>query len=131
MPPTLPQFRARLAAAACLIALGLWILRSFLVPLAWAVILGIATWPLHARLRRALDPARGETFLWTTLLGILLGGILLGGIETFGLLGLFLGPTVMAILMSVWRDCAALEPADSQCSAATALEPAANPPTAG
>lgn len=37
-------------------------------------------------------------FLWT-LFGIL------GGIETFGLLGLFLGPTVMAILMSVWRDC--------------------------
>lgn len=36
-------------------------------------------------------------FLWT-LLGIL------GGIETFGLLGLFLGPTIMAVLMSVWRD---------------------------
>jgi predicted PurR-regulated permease PerM len=37
-------------------------------------------------------------FIWT-LLGIL------GGIETFGLLGLFLGPTIMAILISVWRDC--------------------------
>ncbi len=36
-------------------------------------------------------------FIWT-LLGIL------GGIETFGLLGLFLGPTIMAILISVWRD---------------------------
>ncbi len=33
-----------------------------------------------------------------TLLGIL------GGIESFGLLGLFVGPTVMAILISVWRD---------------------------
>lgn len=36
-------------------------------------------------------------FLWT-LLGIL------GGVENFGLLGLFLGPTVMAVLMSIWRD---------------------------
>ena len=36
-------------------------------------------------------------FLWT-LFGIL------GGIESFGFLGLFLGPTIMAVLMSVWRD---------------------------
>ncbi|HEY0526648.1 MAG TPA: AI-2E family transporter [Stellaceae bacterium] len=36
-------------------------------------------------------------FLWV-LLGIL------GGLETFGLLGLFLGPAVMAALISLWRD---------------------------
>jgi len=36
-------------------------------------------------------------FIWT-LLGIF------GGMETFGLLGLFLGPTIMAVLMSIWRD---------------------------
>jgi len=36
-------------------------------------------------------------FLWT-LLGIF------GGMETLGLLGLFLGPTLMALLMSIWRD---------------------------
>ncbi|MGZ8095717.1 MAG: AI-2E family transporter [Methylosarcina sp.] len=36
-------------------------------------------------------------FIWT-LLGIF------GGLENFGLLGLFLGPTLMAILMSIWRD---------------------------
>ena len=36
-------------------------------------------------------------FVWT-LLGIF------GGMETFGLLGLFLGPTLMAVLMSIWRD---------------------------
>ncbi len=36
-------------------------------------------------------------FLWT-LLGIF------GGLENFGLLGLFLGPTVMAIVISIWRD---------------------------
>lgn len=38
-------------------------------------------------------------FLWV-LVGIL------GGIESFGLLGLFLGPALMAILMMVWRDVA-------------------------
>lgn len=36
-------------------------------------------------------------FIWT-LLGIF------GGIENFGLIGLFLGPTAMAIAMSIWRD---------------------------
>ena len=36
-------------------------------------------------------------FLWV-LLGIL------GGVETFGLLGLFLGPAVMAALILLWRD---------------------------
>lgn len=36
-------------------------------------------------------------FLWV-LLGIL------GGLENFGLLGLFLGPVVMAALISLWRD---------------------------
>jgi predicted PurR-regulated permease PerM len=36
-------------------------------------------------------------FLWV-LLGIL------GGVETFGLLGLFLGPAVMAALILLWRE---------------------------
>ncbi len=36
-------------------------------------------------------------FLWT-LLGIF------GGMEAFGMLGLFLGPALMALLMSIWRD---------------------------
>jgi len=36
-------------------------------------------------------------FLWV-LLGIV------GGLETFGLLGLFLGPVVMAALISLWRE---------------------------
>jgi predicted PurR-regulated permease PerM len=44
-------------------------------------------------------------FLWV-LLGIL------GGLEEFGLLGLFLGPTVMAALIALWREwiAAAREP---------------------
>lgn len=36
-------------------------------------------------------------FLWV-LLGIL------GGLESFGIIGLFLGPAVMAALISLWRD---------------------------
>ena len=36
-------------------------------------------------------------FIWV-LLGIL------GGIETFGLLGLFVGPAVMAALILLWRE---------------------------
>ncbi len=36
-------------------------------------------------------------FLWT-LIGIL------GGLETFGLVGLFLGPVIMAALLTIWRD---------------------------
>jgi predicted PurR-regulated permease PerM len=45
----------------------------------------------------------GETripFLWV-LLGIL------GGVESFALLGLFVGPAIMAALVSLWRDLAA------------------------
>jgi predicted PurR-regulated permease PerM len=33
-----------------------------------------------------------------TLLGIF------GGVESMGLIGLFLGPTLMAVLISFWRD---------------------------
>jgi predicted PurR-regulated permease PerM len=36
-------------------------------------------------------------FLWV-LLGIF------GGLESFGLLGLFLGPTVLAVLLALWRE---------------------------
>ncbi|MBI0536236.1 AI-2E family transporter [Roseomonas sp. KE2513] len=41
-------------------------------------------------------------FLWV-LLGIL------GGVESLGLLGLFLGPAVMAVLVMLWRDAAGTE----------------------
>jgi predicted PurR-regulated permease PerM len=36
-------------------------------------------------------------FIWV-LLGIL------GGVESFGLLGLFLGPAIMAALILLWRE---------------------------
>jgi predicted PurR-regulated permease PerM len=46
-------------------------------------------------------------FLWA-LLGIL------GGLETFGIVGLFLGPAVMAALISLWRDWADIAAPDDQ-----------------
>jgi predicted PurR-regulated permease PerM len=39
-------------------------------------------------------------FLWV-LLGIF------GGLETFGLIGLFLGPAIMSVLIAMWREGAA------------------------
>lgn len=58
-------------------------------------------------------------FLWV-LLGIL------GGVTTWGLLGLFLGPAIMAALMSIWRDWAEPAPAPAaRPAAATAHPPAA------
>jgi predicted PurR-regulated permease PerM len=42
-------------------------------------------------------------FLWV-LLGIF------GGLESFGLLGLFLGPAVMAALLALWREWSAPAP---------------------
>jgi len=39
------------------------------------------------------------------LVVVLLG--IVGGLETFGILGLFLGPTLLAVMVSVWRELAA------------------------
>jgi predicted PurR-regulated permease PerM len=44
-------------------------------------------------------------FLWV-LLGIL------GGLESFGILGLFIGPAVMAALISLWREWTDIAPAE-------------------
>jgi len=41
-------------------------------------------------------------FVWV-LLGIL------GGVETFGLLGLLLGPALLAVLIALWREIATPE----------------------
>ena len=51
----------------------------------------------HAVRPALIGGATKLPFLWV-LLGIL------GGVETFGLLGLFLGPAVMAALILLWRQ---------------------------
>jgi predicted PurR-regulated permease PerM len=43
-------------------------------------------------------------FLWT-LFGII------GGLESFGLIGLFVGPVLMAALLTVWRELTDVSPA--------------------
>jgi predicted PurR-regulated permease PerM len=53
----------------------------------------------------------GDNFLWPALVGrtarlpflLALIGVL-GGVQTFGLIGLFLGPVIMAALLTVWRE---------------------------
>jgi predicted PurR-regulated permease PerM len=37
---------------------------------------------------------------------------IVGGLETFGLLGLFIGPTLMAVVLTVWRQLAAVDADD-------------------
>ncbi|WP_426956778.1 AI-2E family transporter [Muricoccus radiodurans] len=58
----------------------------------------------HAIRPALIGGATRLPFLWV-LLGIL------GGVEAFGLLGLFVGPAVMAVLVLLWRDAAGESPA--------------------
>ncbi len=58
------------------------------------VVVGIADHLIRPAL---IGGAAKLPFLWV-LLGIF------GGLETFGLLGLFLGPAIMAALVSLWRE---------------------------
>jgi predicted PurR-regulated permease PerM len=54
---------------------------------------------------------QGDNFIWPSLvrgtarLPFMLAFIgIFGGLQTFGLLGLFLGPVIMVALLTVWRD---------------------------
>ena len=53
----------------------------------------------------------GDHYVWPTLVGgaarlpFLFAFVgIFGGIATFGLLGLFLGPVIMAALLTIWRE---------------------------
>jgi predicted PurR-regulated permease PerM len=53
----------------------------------------------------------GDHFVWPALVGgaarmpflLALVGIF-GGLQTFGLIGLFIGPVIMAALVTIWRE---------------------------
>jgi predicted PurR-regulated permease PerM len=53
----------------------------------------------------------GDNFIWPALVGraarlpflLALIGVL-GGVQTFGLIGLFIGPVIMAVLLVIWRE---------------------------
>ncbi|MDB5730669.1 MAG: yhhT [Variovorax sp.] len=49
---------ARTAATLTLFALCAWLLHRLLVPVAWAALLAVSTWPVHERLRRRVDSHR-------------------------------------------------------------------------
>jgi predicted PurR-regulated permease PerM len=89
-------FAAKLAFGACVLVLfaqGNMVAGSALLVYGFVVVL-LADNYMRPKL---IGDAVKLPFIWT-LLGIL------GGLENFGLLGLFLGPTLMAVLMSIWRD---------------------------
>jgi predicted PurR-regulated permease PerM len=59
----------------------------------------------------ALVMLAGDNFVWPTLVGgaarlpFLFAFVgIFGGLATFGLLGLFLGPVIMAALLTIWRE---------------------------
>jgi len=81
------------AAAALVLAAGKTVAAAILFVVGMAIIF-IAD---HAIRPALIGGATRLPFLWV-LLGIL------GGVETFGLLGLFLGPAVMAALILLWRE---------------------------
>ena len=79
------QVRARLLAGSCLLLLGLWILHGFLVPISWAVVLGITLWPflewVNTRIPR---PHRSGILPALIVTGVI--SVLILGPVTFGLL---------------------------------------------
>jgi len=80
-------------ASAVLLIDGSYYAAGGLFAFGWVVI-GIAD---HAIRPILIGGAAKLPFLWV-LLGIF------GGLETFGLVGLFLGPAIMAALVSLWRE---------------------------
>jgi len=73
--PPVTRRTARLAFAAALAVIGLWVAHNFLIPLGWAVVLAIAFWPLY---RRCVGHGRFNSgsvlppLIFTLLLGLVL-----------------------------------------------------------
>ena len=79
------ESRARLVGGLLLALIALWILHGFLRPLAWAVVLGVATWPLHRRFIGPTSHPDRRPLLSALLLTVGIGAVLLGPF-TYGLL---------------------------------------------
>jgi len=104
-----PFLLGLLTAVAAMIPFGavlMFAIAAFLLliqgQLAWAIAIVVAGLVVVGIADHFVRPALigGATrlpFLWV-LLGIL------GGVATFGLLGLFVGPAVMAVLLLLWRE---------------------------
>ena len=87
------------ATALIALASGLVLAGGHTVPAIALFVVGVAIISIadHTIRPALIGGATKLPFLWV-LLGIL------GGVETFGLLGLFLGPAVMAVLILLWRE---------------------------
>ena len=85
--PTQTQLRARWVATTGILALGLWTLHGFLLPIVWAVVFSLTLWPLYCALRKQLFPGpRGGIY---AALGLTLAmAILLYGPVSYGLVRL-------------------------------------------
>lgn len=79
------QVKARIWAAILLVMLGLWILHSFLVPMVWAVVLGLTTWPLY-------DGLKGKQYQGER------SGVMPAMIITLGIAVLIFGPVTYGLL---------------------------------
>ena len=82
-PPSL-QTAARIALAAALIGIGVWILEEFLAALAWAAVLAIALWPSYGRMMRLL-PAGGERALAPLLATLVVGVVFSAPLVVLGI----------------------------------------------
>ncbi|WP_054773888.1 AI-2E family transporter [Methylogaea oryzae] len=60
---------ARAVGGALVVTLGLWLLHSFLSPLAWAVVLAVATWQPYRWLENRLE--KGAAALFTAVMAVL------------------------------------------------------------
>lgn len=95
--PNSSQLKARIWAVTLIAALGLWTLHGFLAPLAWAVVIGITTWPLVERARERL-PERQHPATCPAILTLLVAIILFGPM-TYGIMQLVQELQSVALLL--------------------------------
>jgi predicted PurR-regulated permease PerM len=105
-----PVLFTLLTIAFAMVPFGAW--AAFSVASAVLLISGGNLWPALAVFGwGAAVMLAGDHFVWPTLVGnaarlpflVALIGIF-GGLQVFGLIGLFVGPVIMATLLTVWRE---------------------------
>jgi predicted PurR-regulated permease PerM len=105
-----PVLFTLLTIAFAMVPFGAWV--AFSVASLVLLISGGNLWPALAVFGwGAAVMLTGDHFVWPTLVGnaarlpflVALIGIF-GGLQVFGLIGLFVGPVIMAALLTVWRE---------------------------
>ncbi len=75
-PLTSLQNAARIFSGAALLLLGGWLLHGFVIALAWAVVIAIATWPTYQKFSQRLSQKSGHV-LAPTLFTLFVGAVLI------------------------------------------------------